>query len=55
MLGGGGNLTVREYLPVTAYAAKYAYWYILGLYSDGLLQCIILIKRNIIVTLVVVQ
>jgi hypothetical protein len=55
MLGRGGILTVREYLPVTAYAAMYAYWYILGLYSHVLLQCIILIKRHIIVTFVVVQ
>ena len=52
---GGGILTVREYIPVTAYAAMYAYWYILGLYSHVLLQCITLIKRNIIVTSVVVQ
>jgi hypothetical protein len=28
---GGGILTVREYLPVTAYAEMYAYWYILSL------------------------
>ena len=52
---GGGILTVRDYFPVTAYAAMYAYWHILGLYSHALLQCIILIKRNILVTFVVVQ
>ena len=51
---GGGILTVREYLPVTAYGAMCAYWYILGLYSHILLQCIILIKRNSIFTFVVV-
>ena len=49
-----GILTVEEYLLVTAYAPKYAYWYILGLYSCVLLKCIILIKRETIITCVVV-
>ena len=46
MLGGGGILIAREYLPVTAYVPMYVFWSILGIYSCVLLQCNILIKRN---------